>query len=75
MGNKDYNEEHNKIHHEKDWNEIKANDTWEIFKMMSESVSGFETLAKIGPYVSIFSSASTTHENCKLKIGEKRTNQ
>lgn len=71
MGNKDYNEEHNKIHHDKDWNEIKANDSWAIFKMMSELVNGFETLAKIGPCVSIFGSARTTHDNKYYKIAEE----
>jgi len=44
---------------EKDWNEIKAGDSWQIFKIMSEFVDGFEKMAKIGPCVSIFGSART----------------
>ncbi|MDT8411227.1 MAG: TIGR00730 family Rossman fold protein [Vicingaceae bacterium] len=71
MGNKDYNEEHKKIHQDKDWNEIKANDSWAIFKIMSELVNGFETLAKIGPCVSIFGSARTTPDNKYYKIAEE----
>lgn len=71
MGNKDYNEEHNKIHQDKDWNEIKANDSWAIFKMMSELVNGFETLAKIGPCVSIFGSARTTPDNKYYQVAEE----
>ncbi|MCK5705447.1 MAG: TIGR00730 family Rossman fold protein, partial [Cyclobacteriaceae bacterium] len=33
---------------EKDWNEIKSNDSWALFKIMGEFVSGFEKLASIG---------------------------
>lgn len=43
----------------KDWQSIKANDSWQIFKMMSEFVDGFEKLGRIGPCVSIFGSART----------------
>ena len=46
------------------WNEIKTNDSWAIFKIMSEFVTGFEKMSKIGPSVSIFGSART-------KPGEK----
>ncbi|MFM7218042.1 MAG: TIGR00730 family Rossman fold protein [Bacteroidota bacterium] len=44
---------------DKDWQEIKALDTWQIFKIMAEFVDGFEKLSKIGPCVSIFGSART----------------
>jgi len=44
---------------QKTWNEIKANDSWAIFKIMAEFVEGFERLGKIGPCVSIFGSART----------------
>ena len=44
---------------DKDWQEIKAHDTWQIFKIMAEFVDGFEKLGKIGPCVSIFGSART----------------
>ncbi len=41
----------------KNWNEIKTNDTWQIFRIMSEFVEGFETMSKLGPAVTIFGSA------------------
>ena len=44
---------------DKDCQEIKAFDTWQIFKIMAEFVDGFEKLSKIGPCVSIFGSART----------------
>lgn len=44
---------------DKTWTEIKTSDSWQIFKVMSEFVHGFETMAKIGPCVSIFGSART----------------
>lgn len=53
----------------KDWNEIKANDSWAIFKIMAELVDGFEKLAKIGPCVSIFGSARTKPDNKYYKLG------
>lgn len=48
-----------KEQHTKGWNEIKTNDSWAIFKIMSEFVSGYERLSRIGPCVSIFGSART----------------
>ncbi|KAA5544228.1 TIGR00730 family Rossman fold protein [Adhaeribacter rhizoryzae] len=44
---------------DKDWNEIKIADSWQIFKVMAEFVEGFEKLSRIGPCVSIFGSART----------------
>lgn len=48
-----------KEQHNKAWNEIKTNDSWAIFKIMGEFVSGFEKMSVIGPCVSIFGSART----------------
>lgn len=56
---------------EKDWNEIKSNDSWALFKIMGEFVSGFEKLASIGPCVSIFGSARTDPENKYYKMAEE----
>ncbi len=47
----------------KDWNEIKINDSWAIFKIMSEFVEGYEKMSKIGPCISIFGSARTQTDN------------
>lgn len=44
---------------DKHWSDIKAESSWQIFKVMSEFVEGFEKLNKIGPCVSIFGSART----------------
>ncbi len=45
---------------EKSWTtDLKAQSSWQIFKVMSELVEGFEKLNKIGPSVSIFGSART----------------
>ncbi|MFM9945636.1 MAG: TIGR00730 family Rossman fold protein [Bacteroidia bacterium] len=52
------------------WPEIKSTDSWNIFKVMSEFVEGYDTLARIGPCVSIFGSARTTPENKYYKLGE-----
>lgn len=43
----------------RDWTETRAHSSWQIFKIMAEFVQGFETLAKLGPCVSIFGSART----------------
>jgi hypothetical protein len=64
----------NSVHHEeserrikksfkrKGWSEVKANDSWAIFKIMSEFVEGFEAMQRIRPCVSIFGSARTKPE-------------
>lgn len=54
----------------KEWNEIKASDSWNIFKIMSEFVEGYEKLARIGPCVSIFGSARTEPDNDHFKLAE-----
>ncbi|MES2557843.1 MAG: TIGR00730 family Rossman fold protein [Bacteroidota bacterium] len=60
---------------QKDWNEIKTNDSWAIFKIMSEFVEGYERMAKIGPCVSVFGSARTKEDNPyyeqAVEVGEK----
>jgi hypothetical protein len=56
---------------EKNWNEIKSADSWAIFKVMSEFVTGFEKLSKIGPCVSIFGSARTPRDHDHYKMAEE----
>jgi len=53
----------------KDWNDIKINDSWAIFKIMSEFVEGYDRMAKIGPCISIFGSARTHADNKYYHIG------
>ena len=55
---------------EKDWNEIKTNDSWAVFKIMSEFVEGYERMAKIGPCVSIFGSARTLPDHPYYQLAE-----
>ena len=55
---------------QKTWNEIKTNDSWAIFKIMSEFVDGYEKLSKIGPCVSIFGSARTKQDHKYYKLAE-----
>ncbi|MAA57875.1 MAG: TIGR00730 family Rossman fold protein [Cryomorphaceae bacterium] len=57
------------VNSRKDWNDIKSNDSWSIFKIMSEFVEGFDRMSKIGPCVSIFGSARTQEENPHYKLG------
>lgn len=54
----------------KNWQEIKVTDSWQIFKIMAEFVDGFEKLAKIGPCVSIFGSARTKQDSKYYKLAE-----
>ncbi len=56
---------------EKNWSEIKSNDSWSIFKIMGEFVSGYEHLAQIGPCVSVFGSARTKPEHPYYKLAVK----
>ena len=55
----------------KTWNEIKTNDSWAIFKVMSEFVEGYERLSRIGPCVSIFGSARTKLDHPNYKMAEE----
>lgn len=55
---------------EKNWNEIKTNDSWVIFKVMSEFVEAFEKLGRIGPCVSIFGSARTKEDDPNYILAE-----
>ncbi|MGM0649773.1 MAG: TIGR00730 family Rossman fold protein, partial [Bacteroidota bacterium] len=55
---------------EKDWVEIKSNDSWAIFKIMSEFVQGYEKLARLGPSVCVFGSARSKPDNKYYKIAE-----
>lgn len=56
---------------EKEWSDIKSNDSWAVFKIMSEFVTGFEKLSQIGPSVSIFGSARTKPDHKYYKIADE----
>ena len=55
---------------QKTWNEIHTTDSWNVFKIISEFVEGFEKLSRIGPCVSIFGSARTPESNKYYTLAE-----
>ncbi len=57
-------------HAMKQWGKLKAENSWTMFKVISEFVDGFERLNRIGPCVSIFGSARTSpdHKYYKLAV-------
>lgn len=55
----------------KNWNEVKTNDSWAIFKIMGEFVSGYEKMSRIGPCVSVFGSARTKPDHEYYKLAER----
>ena len=59
----------NKINN-RDWTETRAHSSWQIFKIMAEFVQGFETLAKVGPCITIFGSARTKPDNPYYLLAE-----
>lgn len=70
----EYENEDHRIHDklkQKDWNEIRTNDSWAIFKIMAEFVNGYESMARIGPCVSIFGSARTKPDDKYYVLAEK----
>lgn len=54
----------------KNWNEVKTNDAWAIFKIMGEFVNGYEKLSRIGPCVTVFGSARTQPDHKNYKLAE-----
>ena len=57
------------------WQEIRSNDSWQIFKIMAEFVEAFEKMGKIGPCVSIFGSARTKPDNEYYLLAEEIAKQ
>jgi uncharacterized protein (TIGR00730 family) len=55
----------------KTWSETVSYDTWEILKVISEMVEGFEKLSRIGPCVSIFGSARIKEGHAYYKLAEE----
>jgi uncharacterized protein (TIGR00730 family) len=55
----------------KNWNQIKINDSWALFKIMSEFVYGYERMAQIGPCVSVFGSARMKPDNPYYELSVK----
>lgn len=55
----------------KSWNEIKTENSWQIFKVMAEFVNGFEKLGRLGPSVAVFGSARTSTDNKYYLMAEE----
>ncbi len=68
---KDQSDKIQKAFAQRTWNEIKTADSWQVFKVMSEIVSGFEKLSRIGPCVSVFGSARTKPDNPNYILAEE----
>lgn len=67
----DVQKNHKYVHPEKSWTDLKAESSWQLFKIMSEFVEGFEKLYKIGPCVSIFGSSRTQPGMAYYQIAEE----
>jgi uncharacterized protein (TIGR00730 family) len=63
----------------KQWSIIKGENSWTLFKVISELVDGFEVMNRVGPCISIFGSARTkpNHPNYQLaeEVARRLTNE
>ena len=57
-----------KKHPNLSWSEIKSNDSWSIFKIMSEFVEGYETLQAIGPASTVLRALALTRKPTKPHV-------
>ena len=61
----------------KQWTQIKGENAWTMFKVIAEFVDGFESLNRIGPWISLFGSARThpdsPHYQLAVRIAQKLT--
>lgn len=55
----------------KRWPEVASTMSWSIFKIMAEFVDGYQSLARIGPCVSIFGSARTKPDHPHYLLAEE----
>lgn len=56
---------------QKNWSEQTTKDSWMVFKIMGEIVSGYEKMQKLGPCVSIFGSARITSDHKYTLMAEE----
>ena len=63
------------IHRSKQYliDDLSMQESWRLFKIMSEIVDGFETLSEIGPAVSVFGSARVKPEDPLYQTTEQLT--
>ena len=55
----------------KQWGQLKGENSWTMFKVISEFVDGFEKLNRLGPCVSIFGSARVKPDHPHYQLAEK----
>jgi uncharacterized protein (TIGR00730 family) len=55
----------------KTWTQLKAHDSWSVFKIMAEIVDGYEELGRIGPCVAVFGSARTKEGDSCYQMAEE----
>jgi len=55
----------------KSWNELRTENSWQIFKVMAEFINGYEKLGKLGPSVAVFGSARTKPDNKYYIVAEE----
>ncbi|MBK9107718.1 MAG: TIGR00730 family Rossman fold protein [Saprospiraceae bacterium] len=48
---------------QKQWSQLKGENSWTMFKVLAEFVNGFETMNNIGPCISIFGSARVKEDH------------
>lgn len=56
---------------QKNWSEQTTKDSWMVFKIMGEIVSGYEKMQKLGPCVSIFGSARIASDHKYTLMAEE----
>ncbi len=56
---------------QKQWSQLKGENSWTMFKVLAEFVDGFETLNRIGPCVAIFGSARVTEDHPHYDLSRK----
>lgn len=55
----------------KQWSHLKGENSWMMFKVLSEFVDGFETMNSLGPCISIFGSARVQEGNSNYELARK----
>ena len=59
----------------REWQSVKGENSWTMFKVLSEFVDGFETLNKVRPSITIFGSARTKVGHKYYELGKTIANR
>lgn len=55
----------------KQWSHLKGENSWTMFKVLSEFVEGFETMNNLGPCISIFGSARVKESHPHYELARR----